>query len=85
MCDKCKGEKHDERIIGMEFLWGFERRATGWGDGWVLDPDEGNVYHGNLEVQDGGNKLKLFGYIRIIFKIGRSQTWERVRPEDFGV
>jgi uncharacterized protein (DUF2147 family) len=85
VCDKCKGEKHNKKIIGMEFLWGFKREAAGWSDGWVLDPKDGNTYHATLEVAEGGAKLKLFGYIRILFKIGRSQTWERVRPEDSGV
>ncbi len=85
LCDQCKGEKHNKKIIGLEFLGGFKRQASGWSDGWVLDPKDGNVYHGTLEVIEDGAKLKLFGYIRILFKIGRSQTWERVRPEDFGL
>ena len=85
LCDKCKGEKHNQRIRGMEFLWGFKRQADGWSDGWVLDPKEGNTYHANLEVIEGGKKMRLYGYIRIIFKLGRSQTWERVQPADYGL
>ena len=85
LCDKCKGEKHNQKVRGMEMLWGFKRRADGWSDGRVLDPEEGNVYHADITVVDGGQRLRLFGYIRIIFKIGRSQTWERVKPEDVGL
>jgi uncharacterized protein (DUF2147 family) len=85
LCDKCKGEKYNQKVRGMEMLWGFKRKAKGLSDGWVLDPEEGNTYHARLEVIEGGAKMRLFGYIRIIFKIGRSQTWERVKPEDVGL
>jgi uncharacterized protein (DUF2147 family) len=83
-CDKCEGERHNKKILGMEFLWGFKRERDGWSDGWVLDPKNGNVYHATLQLIEGGATLRLFGYIRVVFKIGRSQTWERVRPEESG-
>jgi uncharacterized protein (DUF2147 family) len=82
VCTECKGEKRNQKMLGLEFLWGFRRQDAGWSDGWVLDPEEGNTYHATLEVVEGGKKLKLFGYIRILVKIGRSATWERIRPED---
>ena len=82
VCDRCKADKHNQRIMGMEFLWGFKRQAAGFSDGWVLDPKDGNTYHASLELAEGGTKLRLFGYVRIVFKIGRSQTWERVAAED---
>jgi uncharacterized protein (DUF2147 family) len=85
VCDKCKGEKQGKKIIGMEFLWGFKRQSTSWSDGWVLDPKDGNTYHATLELAEAGTKLRLFGYVRIIFKIGRSQTWERVAAEEYGL
>jgi uncharacterized protein (DUF2147 family) len=85
VCDKCKDERHNKKIIGMEFLWGFKREGAGWSDGWVLDPKNGSVYHATLELVEAGAKLRLFGYIRVVFKIGRSQTWERVKPEEFGL
>ena len=84
LCDKCKDERHNKKIIGMEFLWGFKRERDSWSDGWVLDPKDGNTYHATLELTEGGAKLRLFGYVRIILKIGRSQTWERVKPEELG-
>jgi uncharacterized protein (DUF2147 family) len=84
-CTKCPGDKRNKPLIGMEILWGNRRIERGWGDGYVLDPEGGQVYHGNLEVLDNGKRLKLFGYVRIIFKIGRSQTWQRVSPRDWGL
>jgi uncharacterized protein (DUF2147 family) len=81
-CDKCPGDKKGKPVLGLEFLWGFKRDGTGWSDGSVLDPEEGRVYKANLEVLDGGKHLKLFGYVRVVFKIGRSQTWARVASAD---
>ncbi|MEI9949334.1 MAG: DUF2147 domain-containing protein [Pseudomonadota bacterium] len=77
-CDKCPGDKQGKPVLGLEFLWGFKRDGAAWGEGAVLDPEEGKVYHANLDVLDGGKRLKLFGFVRVVFKIGRSQTWTRV-------
>jgi uncharacterized protein (DUF2147 family) len=81
-CHDCPGNKKDKPVLGLEFLWGFKHDGAGWTDGSVLDPEEGKVYNGNLEVLDGGKRLKLFGYVRVVFKIGRSQTWTRVASAD---
>lgn len=85
ICTECPGAKKDKPVLGMEILWGFKREDGGWSDGRVLDPQEGKTYHANLEVLEGGKRLKLFGYIRVVFKIGRSQTWSRVSPGDYGL
>ena len=77
-CDKCPGDKKGKPILGLEFLWGFKRDGATWGEGAVLDPEEGKVYKANLDVLDGGKRLKLFGFVRVLVKIGRSQTWTRV-------
>ncbi len=77
-CEKCPGDKKGKPVLGLEFLWGFKRDGASWGEGAVLDPEEGKVYKANLELLDGGKRLKLFGFVRVLFKIGRSQTWTRV-------
>lgn len=77
-CDKCPGDKKGKPVLGLEFLWGFKRDGAAWGEGAVLDPEEGKVYKANLELLDGGKQLKLFGFVRVLIKIGRSQTWTRV-------
>jgi len=76
-CDKCKGDRKDKPVLGMEFLWGFNGEGAVWKNGEVLDPENGKIYSCQLEVIENGKKLKVFGYIRIIFKIGRSQIWLR--------
>ncbi len=82
-CDQCPGDLKDARIIGMNFMWGFKKDEDDekWVNGRILDPDNGKTYRCQLEVVDNGGKMEVFGYIRIIIKIGRSQTWLRYEPQ----
>ncbi len=76
-CDKCKGERKDKLVLGMEIMWDYQGAGGEWKNGRILDPENGKIYRSQLEVVDNGNKLEVYGYIRIIFKIGRTQTWLR--------
>jgi uncharacterized protein (DUF2147 family) len=82
VCDKCKGEKKNQKIIGMIFMWQFHLEDGRWVEGRILDPENGKVYNCSLELTDNSSKLKVFGYIRLIVKIGRSQTWLRATEKD---
>ncbi len=77
VCDKCSGDKKDKPVKGMIFLWGFEKSSDKWKKGSILDPDNGKIYKCELKLSDQGDKLEVYGYIRVIVKIGRSQTWIR--------
>jgi len=81
-CTKCPPPFKDKPSLGMEFLWGFKPDGDRWVDGNVLDPDNGKIYHCELIPAADGKSLRVFGYIRIIFKIGRSQTWLRGSEAD---
>jgi uncharacterized protein (DUF2147 family) len=81
-CTKCPPPFKDKPSLGMEFLWGFEPDGDRWVDGNVLDPDNGKIYHCELTPSADGKSLQVYGYIRIIFKIGRSQTWYRASEAD---
>ena len=83
VCDECEGEKKNKPILGMEFMWGFEGVGEKWENGKILYPENGKVYNCNLEVIDDGNKMKVFGYIKLLVKIGRTQIWHRTeKPEE---
>jgi len=77
LCDKCTGDKKDQPIKGMIFLWGFKKESDTWKKGKILDPENGKIYKCELKLMDKGDKLEVYGYIRIIVKVGRSQTWIR--------
>jgi uncharacterized protein (DUF2147 family) len=81
-CTKCPPPFKGKPSLGMEFLWGFEPDGDRWVDGNVLDPDNGKIYHCELSPTADGKRLQVYGYIRVIIKIGRSQTWYRASAAD---
>lgn len=75
-CDKCKDERKDQPILGMTFLWGMEKRSSDWGNGNILDPQNGKTYSAKIQVVDEGKRLKVRGFIGISL-LGRTQYWEK--------
>lgn len=77
VCDKCKGKLKNQKTLGMIFMWGFFKKGDKWVKGEIVDPENGKQYHCQVYTTKGGKELKVYGYIKVIFKIGRSQTWIR--------
>ncbi len=77
LCDACKGDKHNQRIVSMVILDGLKNGGAKWDSGKILDPENGKTYSCNLKVADAGKKLEVHGFIGLPI-IGRTQTWERV-------
>ena len=75
-CTDCRGERHNQPVLGMTILWDFRRDGSGWDGGEVLDPESGDVYRATLHLRDGGARLDVHGYIGIPL-LGRSQVWTR--------
>jgi uncharacterized protein (DUF2147 family) len=85
VCDECEGRLHNVPLIGMNFLWGFVRDEGSdrkWVNGEIVDPDNGEQYHCQMELVDGGRKLEVFGYINLIIKVGRTEVWKRASQKD---
>jgi uncharacterized protein (DUF2147 family) len=85
VCSECRGAQHNKPIVGLNFLWGFVRDGENgrkWVNGNILDPRDGENYHCQLEVVEGGNKLNVFGYIQLLVKIGRTDVWLRASPSE---
>lgn len=76
-CAECRGERHDQPVLGMTILWNFRRDGDAWDGGEALDPESGDVYRATLHLRDGGARLEMRGYIGIPL-LGRSQIWARV-------
>jgi uncharacterized protein (DUF2147 family) len=74
ICDECDkdDDRHNQKVIGMEFIRGMERHEDTWTDGTILDPENGSVYDCKLWVEDG--ELKVRGYVALFY---RTQTWVR--------
>ena len=75
-CTKCTGSMRDKPLVGLRILWGLRPSGSGWSGGQIVDPDNGSTYRCEIFLEDGGNKLKVRGYIGFSF-IGRTQYWLR--------
>ena len=75
-CYLCSGAKKDQPLVGLQVLWGFHFEAGQWSGGQVLDPESGKIYRASLELEEGGNELRLHGYIGIPL-FGRTEYWLR--------
>jgi uncharacterized protein (DUF2147 family) len=75
-CTKCTDTRKDQPITGMTILTGLKKDGDEYSGGQILDPKNGKVYKSKAELQDGGKKLSVRGYIGMPL-IGRSQVWER--------
>lgn len=75
ICDKCKDDRKNKPITGMEIIRGMKADGTNeYSGGTILKPDEGKVYKSKMELIEGGKKLEVSGCIAFICK---SQTWVR--------
>jgi len=80
ICHKCDGERKDQPKLGIVFFWNFvpaKSKPNKWVDGKILNPDDGKIYNAEATLSDDGKSLDVYGYIRIIFKIGGTSTWKR--------
>lgn len=62
VCDQCAedDERHNQRIMDMEIIQNLKKSGSEYGDGTILDPEDGKVYRCKLWVEDG--QLKVRGY-----------------------
>jgi uncharacterized protein (DUF2147 family) len=80
ICSECAGAQKNKPVVGLIFFWDFVRDPAAdrkWVDGKILNPDDGKTYNAEAELSEDGKTLKVFGYIRILFKIGGSAVWQR--------
>jgi len=77
-CDKCQDFRKGKPLVGMEILSGLKKTGDQYVGGFILDPDEGEIYKVEMRFKDGGNKLDVRGYVGIPL-LGRTQTWNRER------
>jgi uncharacterized protein (DUF2147 family) len=76
-CDKCTDDRKDKPVQGMEIIRKAKKLdgEAAWGDGEILDPENGKVYRLKLIPIEGGKKLQVRGFIGPFY---RTQVWQRV-------
>jgi uncharacterized protein (DUF2147 family) len=75
-CVRCEGDMKNKPLIGLRILWGLRKSGDHWAGGVILDPDNGKTYRCFVDMQDGGEKLKVRGFIGFSL-LGRTQYWLR--------
>ena len=76
LCDDCKDELYNKRVIGMEIINGLSRDGKVWKKKkGILDPGNGKFYNVKVWLEDK-NTLTVRGAIG---PIGRKQTWHRIK------
>ncbi len=75
LCDKCKGKRKNNPILGMNILTGLKKDGDEWSGGKILDPKNGKEYKCYIKL-DNHNKLKIRGYIGFA-AFGRTAFWYR--------
>jgi uncharacterized protein (DUF2147 family) len=69
-------ELRGRTILGMQIIGDFEMEERGvWGDGEIYNPEDGNTYSSNMQINGDGN-LAVEGCVLFICK---QQVWEPVK------
>jgi uncharacterized protein (DUF2147 family) len=85
ICTECPGAQKGKPVVGLIFLWGLEldkENSRKWVDGKVLNPEDGKTYNAELELAQDAKTLTIYGYIKMLVKLGGSNVWQRPTPEE---
>lgn len=78
ICEKCPGNKKNQPVQNLVFMWGLKGSGAEWKKGKILDPRKGKIYKSKLTLSEDGQMLNVRGYIGTPL-FGRSQKWVRVK------
>ncbi len=73
-CVKCKDDRKNKPLIGLEIIRGLEKDGDEFMGGTITDPKNGKTY--KCTITRDGNKLNVRGYIGFSV-IGRTQVWQK--------
>ena len=85
-CYKCPKPFTDTKIVGMVTLWGVKKDTKSkagkrypYQGGYIIDPSKGNIYGLEMRLSKSGNLLKGRAFLVNMKRIGRQQTWVRIK------
>ncbi|MEG0343747.1 MAG: DUF2147 domain-containing protein [Acinetobacter sp.] len=77
-CISCQGQYHNKSLIGLAIIKGLKKlKPNEYGNGKIIDPQNGKTYSFSAKMSSDGKKLSGRGYIGVSL-IGRDQTWYRI-------
>ena len=74
LCTDCTGDAKGKKVLGLVIINNLEKDDEEFGDGTILDPNNGKVYDCTIWVDEAGD-LQVRGYIGFFF---RTQTWKKL-------
>ena len=78
VCSKCKGDKANKPIEGMEIIWGLKKESPSkYSGGEILNPKTGKIYSCTVTLVEP-DKINVLGFLGLSF-IGKTQSWYRVK------
>ena len=78
LCTKCTGSDQNKPMIGLVIVKGLTADGDEYTGGTIMDPNDGKVYKCKMEVVEGGNTLKVRGFLGFSL-LGRTQVWHKVK------
>ena len=75
-CTACKGERKDQKLIGMTVMKNVKAKGDAFEGAEILDPFSGNTYRVKLTLKEAGKKMEVRGYVGVSL-FGRTQVWTR--------
>jgi uncharacterized protein (DUF2147 family) len=78
ICTLCKGDDKDKKVVGLIILRGLTLDGDEWRGGTILDPNNGKTYKCKIKAEDGGQILKVRGFLGISL-FGRTQIWKKLK------
>ena len=79
VCDQCKGEKKNQKIMGMVIVENLTSYKEYWKGGTILDPENGKEYGCSIWFDKAGNTDELSVRGKHWTGLYRTQTWYRVQ------
>jgi len=76
-CIHCTGQRHNKLLKGMLIIWGLQKENNHWGDGYVLNTDDGNIYRCEISLSPD-NKIMYFSAYVGMPMFGKTVRWKRV-------
>lgn len=75
ICNKCKGDKKDKKVIGMNVIENLVKKGEEYKDGTITDPKNGKSYNCSVKIDPKDpNTLIVKGSVG---PFSRSQYWKR--------
>lgn len=76
ICTACKGDQHNQPILGLEIIQHMVCNGSACRNGLITDPRDGKVYHAQMRLTDDGQYLRVHGYVGIPL-FGKTVIWKR--------